>query len=303
MILINGRAIAERIEARIKETLETKKVSLSVASLFVGEATDSALYTKRKAEAAERLGIHFSVERLPNNATVDDVKAKIIELNTRPDLDGYIVQLPLPEPIRHATDELLNFMNPTRDVDSLTKINRDALLTHEKGTVPFLPTPIGAVLITLASIFPETTWEEQLPFLSGQLPNLIPSSLQTQQGIIVSDGDVFGQTLEAVLKDSGMQVAVVQSSDAELKSKLRSAKLVITAVGAPHFITSDMISDETIIIDVGTTLVRGKTVGDVNPQGLENRNVTLTPVPGGIGPVTVAMLFANALTLKLFPLS
>lgn len=301
MKIIDGRIIAERIEAKLTEELAAQKLPLSVASLFVGEATDSALYTKRKAEAAARLGITFIVERLASTAGLADIESTIDRLNTRADVDGYIIQLPLPEPLRPQTDRLLNLMDPARDVDGLTTANREQLLAHTPKA--FLPTPIGAVLMALASCFPETRYEEQLQFLTGRLPQLVPASLQGKTAVIVSDGDIFAQTLQAVLSESGVNTMIVRSDDPELSVTLNRAKLVITAVGKPHLITSAMIADNAIVIDVGTTLVNGKTLGDINPHGLATRNIMLTPVPGGIGPITVAMLFANALTLKLQALS
>src|SRR3989338_5687560 len=104
MITIDGRAIARKIEDLIIEEIRKRQISLSLASLFVGEAADSALYTKRKAEAAERLGVAFTVERLPQDAPAEIVEEKIHELNNRAELDGYIVQLPLPEHLRPETD-------------------------------------------------------------------------------------------------------------------------------------------------------------------------------------------------------
>src|SRR3989338_773884 len=157
MTIIDGRVIAQKIEELIKAELLKRGVRLSLASLFVGEAADSVLYTKRKAEAAERLNIDFTVEHLPQDASVKMVEEKIRELNNRVGLDGYIMQLPLPTELRPETDRLINLMNPKRDVDGLTEINRSYLLNHEQGA--FLPTPVGAVATILASLYPETRWE------------------------------------------------------------------------------------------------------------------------------------------------
>src|SRR3989338_11483313 len=157
MIIVGGRAIARTIEQLIIEETKKRQIFLSLASLFIGEAADSALYTKRKAEAAERLNIDFTVEHLPQDASVKMVEEKIRELNNRVGLDGYIMQLPLPTELRPETDRLINLMNPKRDVDGLTEINRSYLLNHEQGA--FLPTPVGAVATILASLYPETRWE------------------------------------------------------------------------------------------------------------------------------------------------
>ena len=152
MITIDGRAIARKIEQLIIEETKKRQMSLSLASLFIGEAADSVLYTKRKAEAAERLGINFTVERLLQDAPLKAVENKIYELNERAALDGYIVQLPLPPNLRPHTDRLINLIDPKRDVDGLTEFNRSRLFNHEQGA--FLPTPVGAVMTILASLYP-----------------------------------------------------------------------------------------------------------------------------------------------------
>lgn len=291
MTIIDGRAIAQKIEELIKAELLKRGVRLSLASLFVGEAADSALYTKRKAEAAERLGVKFSVERLPNDATVEMVEEKIHELNERAGLDGYIVQLPLPMNLRSHTDRLINLINPSRDIDGLTEANRQRLFERAGGA--FLPTPVGAVMTILASLYPEMRWEEQLQFKTGKLPQLVPKQLEGEQATIISDGDVFGPTLKFMLEDGGMQAVVERSGSSLLREALSKSKLVVTAVGKPRFLTGDMIADGAIVIDVGTTLVNGKTVGDVDWGSVSKKARAATPVPGGVGPVTVAMLFAN----------
>ena len=291
MIIIDGRAIARKIEELIIEEIKKRQMSLSLASLFVGEAADSALYTKRKAEAAERLNIDFTVEHLPQDASVKMVEEKIHELNERAGLDGYIVQLPLPAKLRSDTDHLINLIDPQRDVDGLTETSRSYLLKHEHGA--FLPTPVGAVMTILASLYPATRWEEQLQFKTGKLPRLAPAALHGEQATIISDGDVFGPSLKLILENGGMQASVQRSDSASLAHSLKQSKLVITAVGKPKFLTGDMIKDGAIIIDVGTTLVNGKTVGDVDWESVSKKATAATPVPGGVGPVTVAMLFAN----------
>lgn len=297
MITINGRAIADEIEGRVRETIKQPGLKLSLASLFIGEATDSALYTKRKVEAAERLGVAFAVERLSADVSTKAVEEKIKELNERAGLDGYLIQLPLPGTLRSETDRLLNLMNPNRDVDGLMGANRDRLLKNGPG--PFLPTPVAAVMIMLASCFKEVAWQEQLPFLTSKLPRLVPTKLRGEQATIISDGDVFGPTLKFVLERGGMRATVERSDSPTLRTALAQSGLVVSAVGKPRFLTGDMIAGGSIVIDVGTTLVDGKTVGDADWESVAAKASAATPVPGGVGPVTVAMIFANALFLKL----
>lgn len=295
MRIIDGKNIAAHIEEQIRETIRERSSKLSLASLFVGDAADSALYTKRKAEAAERLGVFFSVERLEANVSAAEVEAKIKELNARPGLDGYIMQLPLPDHLRSETDRLLNLIDPTRDVDGLTETNRQRLLDHEDNA--FLPTPIAAVVTILGSLY-DIPVEEQLQFVVDKIPVVVPLSLQGQTATIVSDGDVFGTTLKTLLTEGGMTAAVERSDSPTLHETLQKSSLVITAVGKPDFLKGNMIAKDAIVIDVGTTLVDGKTKGDADWESIGQVASAATPVPGGVGPVTVAMLYANLLYIK-----
>ncbi len=299
MITIDGKIIAKKIERLIEDVVEEKKLSLSLASLFIGNAADSALYTKRKEEAAQRLHVSFDVVQLDATTPAIEVARKIVALNKQAKLDGYIIQLPLPVELRRDTDELLNLMDPRRDVDGLTVINRERFLSKKKGA--FMPTPVAAVMFTLATMFPKLKWEEQLPFLTGRLPKLVPKELSKASATVISDGDVFGPTLKSVFEDGGMDVTVERSDSMTLERTLRSSALVVTAVGKPGFLTGGMVADDAIVIDVGTTLVEGRTTGDADWVSVSQKARAATPVPGGIGPVTVAMLYANLLNLKLHP--
>ncbi len=296
MKVIDGRTLAARIEERIRDTIKTRQLSLSLVSLFIGEAKDSALYTKRKAEAAERLGVSFSVEQLESTASAADIEKKIHELNARPNLDGYIMQLPLPEHLRGETDRLLNLIDPARDVDGLTEVNRERLLAHRPGA--FLPTPVGAVVTILTSLF-GTNLEGSLQFLKGRLPVVVPRPLQGTKATIISDGDVFGIIVKTLFEDGGVATTVERSDSPTLKDSLGQSKLVITAVGKPGLLTGALIAPASIVIDVGTTLVDGKTKGDVDWESITRRATAATPVPGGVGPVTVAMLYANLVYLRI----
>jgi methylenetetrahydrofolate dehydrogenase (NADP+)/methenyltetrahydrofolate cyclohydrolase len=296
MNIIDGRAIAQQIESAIKATLADKKLSLSVVSIFVGEATDSALYTKRKAEAAARLGIKFSVEQLPAYTSRDELAAVIEGVNQRQDIDGFIVQLPLPEPIKIYTTDLLNLISPAKDVDGLTDTNRQELLL--KNPAAFMPTPVAAVLTTLRAHY-DPNWLSQLLFKSPVLNLDLPSELKNKTSVIISDGDVFAQVLKFVLVQGGLSVTIVPSTSPDLVTQTNRADVLISAVGRPEFLSIKHIKAGAVVIDVGTTLVEGKTVGDFYWLDVLTKASAATPVPGGVGPVTVAMLFANALYLKI----
>lgn len=295
-MIIDGKAIAEQIERVIRAEITKRNLRLSLASLFVGNAADSALYTRRKAEAAARLGVMFTIEQLPETASVAEVKQAIAQLNARTALDGYIMQLPLPPALRSETDELLNLIDPTKDVDGLTRYWHQKLL----GEAPeaFWPTPIYAVLVVLASVFGDD-WLASLQWSEVALPQLVPAQLANQQALIISDGDVFGPTLAWALERGGMSALTLRSDDKDLHDALLASSLIVTAVGKPEFLTGDRVPEGAIVIDVGTTLVGHRTIGDVHFASVAPKARAITPVPGGVGPVTVAMLYANLLYLKM----
>src|SRR3989344_5942705 len=220
MKTIDGRLIANKIEGTLKKLILARAGSLSVASIFVGEANDSALYTKRKSEAAARLGIKFSVERLSAGASAKEIEEKIKEMNERPDIDGYIMQLPLPELLRPETDRLLNLIEPNKDIDGLTQINRQALF--DKKPSAFLPTPVAAVMVLINSQYDEA-WESKLQAVVGKLSFELPMALAGKKAVIISDGDYFGPVLDFVLSAGGMRAEVVTSRHNELRQKTQSA--------------------------------------------------------------------------------
>jgi len=295
MIIIDGKKIAEQILVRIKTEIKAKDLRLNFHCLLVGDDPASRLYISRKEETALKLGVSFTLHHLPANSSPEEVKSKIYELNKLD--DGYIIQLPLPEELKEFTDELLNLIDPKKDADGLTKINREKFLNGNPDA--FLPTPIAAVAMLLASLVSDNEIIFYLPFVSSRLDLVLPTNLRGGKGVIVSDGDVFGQTLKSFLVKLGMSVEITRSDSKELATRLLGANLVISAIGRPDIVTGDMVSDGVTIIDVGTTLVDGKTKGDVNWESIVNKASSATPVPGGVGPVTVAMLYANLLFLKL----
>lgn len=294
-MMIDGKHIAALIEDRVREALIAKRLTLSVASVFAGDAADSELYTRRKEEAARRLGVSFRVERLPSEVAAEDIRQHLHRLNDDESVDGYIVQLPLPRELRPETDWLLNEIAPRKDVDGLTRVRRKLFLGNEAGS--FAPTPVAAVL-TLLQAVENPSFYETLQCVTGVPGTILPENYVGKRATVVSDGDVFGPTLVAALVRGGMEGSVLRSDDVGLADALRESDLVVTAVGKPGCITGDMVRDGVVVIDVGTTLVDGHTRGDVDFESVAPKARALTPVPGGVGPVTVAMLFANALYLK-----
>ncbi|PJE75572.1 hypothetical protein COV04_04050 [Candidatus Uhrbacteria bacterium CG10_big_fil_rev_8_21_14_0_10_48_11] len=289
---IDGKKIASGIDAEITRQLTTLERSLSFHCLLVGDDPASHLYVRRKEKMAQDLGISFTLHHLAAEATVEIITEKTRELNLLP--DGYIIQLPLPTKLREKTNDLLQQIDPARDVDGLTKINRERFLNDTPGS--FLPTPVAAVMALVYSLSGDDGYR-YLPFYHQGSIGKVNEDLFGKQAIVISDGDVFGPTLRVALARAGMQVEVVRSDDATLVKKTERADLLVSAVGKPGSITGNMLKRGVVGIDVGTTLVNGRTKGDFDWESVSAIASAATPVPGGVGPVTVAMLYANLLYL------
>ncbi|MFA5954320.1 MAG: bifunctional 5,10-methylenetetrahydrofolate dehydrogenase/5,10-methenyltetrahydrofolate cyclohydrolase [Patescibacteria group bacterium] len=291
MHIINGRKVAKEITGLIRQRLSQMPEPLSFHCLLVGDDPASHLYVRRKEKMARSLGITFTLHHLPADASVESIIKKTNELNQLQ--HGYIIQLPLPPALRPETNDLLQHIDPAKDADGLTEINRNRFLEDLPGA--FLPTPVAAVMALVCSL--EDSDYSYLPFMKDAALAVVPEMLQQKKAVIISDGDVFGPTLAVALERAGMSPSVVRSDSPTCAEATVIADLVVSAVGKPGLINGAMVQMGAVIIDVGTTLVQGHTVGDVDWQSISNKAYAATPVPGGVGPVTVAMLYANLLYL------
>lgn len=292
MNIIDGRQVSERITVALQAELTKRDSMPTLHCLLVGDDPASLLYLKRKEEYAERLGVGFVLHRLPSGASKKEVSDMVSRLNTTP--DAFIVQLPLPDHLRVETDYIVQLIDPLRDADGLTFVQRQLVLDGQKGIVA---TPVAAVIALLNSIAGEGELEKNLPFHNKYNGVSLAAEYKGKRAMVLSDGDVFGDNIATLLTQAGMLATVRSSVSCALEAEALAANVVVTALGQPGFLQGDMITKGTIVIDVGTTLVGGKTVGDVDWESIQNVAAAATPVPGGVGPVTVAMLYANLLAL------
>lgn len=292
MNIIDGKKVAERITAVLKEEVAQRESAPTLHCLLVGQDPASLLYLRRKEEYAARLGVGFMLHQLPSGASKEEVSDMVQSLNSTP--DAFIVQLPLPDHLRDETDYIIQLINPTRDADGLTVVQRQRVVEGQKG---ILATPVAAVFALLNSIADASELEKNLPIHDNYQRVKLASSYKGKRAIVLSDGDVFGDNIATLLTQAGMVATVRSSVSCALEAEALAANVVVTALGQPGFLQGDMITKGTIVIDVGTTLVGGKTVGDVDWASIQNVAAAATPVPGGVGPVTVAMLYANLLAL------
>jgi methylenetetrahydrofolate dehydrogenase (NADP+)/methenyltetrahydrofolate cyclohydrolase len=268
-MILDGKATAERRLGRLKEEIQVSGITPRLATMIVGKDPGSQLYIRLKHRACERVGIGSVSVELPEAMTTDRVVEEVRRLGEDPSIDGILVQLPLP---RHVEQErVIAAIPPEKDVDGFTPLSLGRLLSGDPFFSPC--TPLGVM------------------------------SLLDEYGIPVegSDAVVVGRSIEVgrpmaiLLLNAGATVTVCHSKTRNLAEKTRSSDLLVSAVGRPGFITGPMVKRGAVVIDVGFSQVGGKTCGDVDFTAVEPLARAITPVPGGVGPMTIAMLMENTL--------
>ena len=236
-----------------------------LAIILVGEDPASHLYVALKEKACEEVGINFEKYVFPISVSEEEILEKIETLNSREDINGILLQLPLPQ---QNADKLIAAITPKKDVDGFHPENLKKLETGESC-------PISPVVLGTLRLLDETQ-----------------ESFSEKKAVLVMS-QIFARPFKAMLARYNILTEVVADSDPALAEKTKSGDIVITAVGKPNLITGEMIKPGAIIIDIGTTKVGKKTVGDVQQESVRQIAGWLTPVPGGVGPMTVAMLARN----------
>jgi methylenetetrahydrofolate dehydrogenase (NADP+)/methenyltetrahydrofolate cyclohydrolase len=272
--LIDGKNLAEKILLELKGQIAQLNRPPGLAVILIGDDPASKLYVRNKKLACEKVGIVFHSyfcggTCLPNVTEIEILKA-IDFLNNDPTIDGIIVQLPIPQ--KFNTQKIINRIDPKKDVDGFHPENQKKIIT---GTAIIIPPLIQAVNAALMA-----TQEE----------------LKDKNTIIISKNPIFSEPLKIYLSNQGLKVETVKP-DQGLADKTKKADILITVVGQKHLIKKNMVKPDAIIIDVGTNLIsENKWTGDVDQKVTEVAG-WLTPVPGGIGPLTVAFLLTNTYQL------
>lgn len=260
MRIFNGKKAAEKILLDLKKRIKEKGINPKLAVILVGEDGASKLYIKLKKIAAREIGIKLFLYKFGEKTEKEKIVRKIRHLNSAPLVNGIIVQLPLPE--KFNPNEIVAEISSGKDVDGFQK---------KSCFSPVLP---SAVLVALR----------------------YGAECLNKKILALVNSEIFGRTLKSFLGKKGIKINYIlkkESSPLELKNKLKSADVVITVCGCPNFIKSDMIKKRAILIDAGATLGFKKVVGDVDRESVEKKAGFLAPVPGGIGPLTVALLLKN----------
>lgn len=283
--LLDGKSVAQTIRDEIAVEVAAMVADghrpPCLAAVLVGEDPASAVYVRNKARACERAGITGKTIRLPAETTQSELLAVVLTLNQDDHVDGILVQLPLPDAGDLDTQVILDTVDPAKDVDCFSPVNVGLLM---QGRPRYLPcTPHGIV----------------------QLLARTKIAVAGKHVVVVGRSDIVGKPMAMMLaqKDIGCgpevanaTVTIAHSRTANLDAVCRSADILIAAVGRPEMITADMVADDAVVIDVGINRVGEKLVGDVHFESVAAKASAITPVPGGVGPLTIAMLLRNTLT-------
>ncbi len=274
MQLLDGKKIAAEIRGSVKARLAETKTQPGLGVVLVGNDAPSHLYVGLKEKACKEVGIRFERSLLPDTATEAEIIAAVEALNARDDIDAILVQLPLPAGINESA--VISAMAPNKDVDGFHPKNLELLETNQ---APVLPVLIHAIVKLL-----DATGEP----LTGK------------QAALFANSTVFAHPLSTALSWRGVHSTITLGKHmANPADLVQDADIVIVALGKPKFLRAKDVRDNTILIDVGTnTLPDGAYVGDIDAAGSETKPGWITPVPGGVGPVTVAMILENVLALS-----
>ena len=269
--ILDGKALAAEIRSEVKTqvaALAEKGVSTALAVILVGDDSASQVYVRNKIKACADTGIRSLEFRMPAETTQQQLLAKIAELNADENVDGILVQLPLPKQIN--ADAVISAIDPAKDVDGFHVANAGALVTGKQGFVPC--TPFGVM---------------RLIEKSGVNP-------RGKSAVIVGRSNIVGKPMALLLLAADATVTVAHSCTPDLSAVTRNADILVAAVGRAKLIKADMVKPGAVVIDVGMNRdENGKLCGDVDFAEVKEIAGSITPVPGGVGPMTIAMLMQN----------
>ena len=282
MKILDGKKVSNDIKNEIAEQVTAMKNKGEkvphLAAVLVGENGASLTYVNSKVKSCERIGFDSTLVKLPEDITEEDLLAKIDELNNDDNIDGFIVQLPLPKHINE--EKILLAVHPDKDVDG------------------FHPTNFGRMALELPSFIPAT------PFGIMELLKRYEVETSGKHTVVIGRSHIVGRPISILMSQKGIDstVTLTHSRTKNLEELTKSADIVISALGVPNFLKGDMVKDGVVVIDVGITRVQDdsapkgyKIVGDVDFDEVSKKASFITPVPGGVGPMTIAMLLKNTL--------
>ena len=269
MKIIDGKAIASKINDEISAKVSNLEKKPGLAVILIGENPASMVYVSNKEKMCEKLGFRSFIYRLPENTSEEELLSLIEKLNKDNEVNGILLQHPVPS---HINEMLaFNTISPDKDVDGFNIINRGRLAVGEEAFVAC--TPLGII---------EMLKRENIE-ISGK------------NCVIIGRSNIVGKPLYELMLRENATVTVCHSKTKNIKEICKTADILVAALGKPEFVTEDMVKDGAVVIDVGINRVDGKIIGDVEFSGVSKKAYAITPVPGGVGPMTIAMLMKNVL--------
>jgi methylenetetrahydrofolate dehydrogenase (NADP+) / methenyltetrahydrofolate cyclohydrolase len=274
MKILDGKALSNKIKDEVKNEVEILKskenITPGLAVILIGKNPASKVYVNMKSKSCKEANIYSVVHEMPDDITQDEILDIIQRTNNNPNIDGILVQLPLPKHIN--TTKILEAIDPKKDVDGFHPYNVGRMVLNLDGFVP--ATPYGVI----------------------RLLKEYNIEIKSKNVCVVGASDIVGKPLASLLLNEKATVTICNSKTLDLKEKTLKANIICVGVGKVNLITKDMIKDDAVVIDIGINrLPNGKLVGDVDFMNALDKCSYITPVPGGVGPMTIAMLLKNTL--------
>ena len=275
-MIIDGKKEAAILRQEIKnEIAKLNKKTNTVPGLtviLIGEFAPSQIYVRNKEKNSKEVGINSNVLKYPSDVSEEEVLNKIEELNKDKNISGILVQLPLPDQINK--EKVINAIDPLKDVDGFNPVNVGNLASGYKAIVPC--TPLGCLLLI----------------------KKVEKNLSGKHAVIIGRSNLNGKPMAQLLLKENCTVTIVHSKTKNLQNECLKADILVAAVGVPNLVKKDWVKSDAVVIDVGINKVDNKIIGDVNFEEIKDKVRAITPVPGGVGPMTIACLLSN--TLKCF---
>ena len=271
-MIIDGKKISKDLVEKIKDEVSKIKKngkSPGLSVILIGDYAPSQIYVKNKEKLAKEAGINSEVIRYPKEISEKEVLKKIDELNDNSEISGILVQLPLPSHINK--EKIINAIKPSKDVDGFHPMNVGGLASGTTSIVPC--TPLGCLFLIKS----------------------VEKNLEGKNAVILGRSNLNGKPMAQLLLQENCTVTILHSKTKDLKTECKRADILIAAVGVKEMVKGDWIKKDAIVIDVGINKDNGKIVGDVDFESSKNIAKAITPVPGGVGPMTIACLLKNTL--------
>lgn len=276
-VIIDGKAVSAKVKQNLKEqtaALSAKGIVPGLAVILVGDDAASQVYVASKKRACEEIGYYSEEHLLPKSTTTEELLSLVNELNSRSEINGILCQLPLPGHIDEWA--VINAISPQKDVDAFHPSNVGRIMI---GDFDFLPcTPAGVM----------------------ELLREYDIDVCGKQCVVIGRSNIVGKPMAMLLLHKNATVTICHSKTKDLKALCKQADVIVAAVGRANFVTADMVKEGAVVIDVGMNRpAGGKLCGDVDFEAVKEKAAAITPVPGGVGPMTIAMLMQNTLTAAL----